>query len=196
MDVWFDRMGDIPGIQFRGSPGIERSRLPEANMRPSTEYGYLQWPTSGGMTSASPAHRHAFVDMGSMNPDALVHWVWEGLEVPGLPSDYHFLLQGAVDRLWAARASYPVGLQHVETFAYVDLALLEAVPQIALVDSARPAQGFLRISSLSIVLTLLEQEGAVREALALSRRAQRFGGDAFLRDDLETKVAALDGERQ
>jgi hypothetical protein len=131
-----------------------------------------------------------------MNPDALVQWVWEGLEVPGQPSDYHFLLQGAVTRLWAARASYPVGLQHVEIFAYADLALIEADPQIALVDSARPSQGFLRINSLTILLTLLEQEGAVREALALSRRARRFGGEDFVRDDLEAKVAALDGERR
>ncbi|MBP2351733.1 hypothetical protein JOF29_002816 [Kribbella aluminosa] len=196
MDVWFGRMADIPGIRFHGSPGIERSRLPEANLKPSTEYGSLHWPISGGMTSASPAQQRSSVDMGSMDPGALVHWVWEGLEVPGQPSDYHFLLQGAVTRLWAARASYPVGLQHVEIFGYTDLALIEAVPQIALVDIARPSQGFLRISSLAILLTLLEQEGAVREAHALSRRAQRFGGEAFLRDDLEAKVAALDGERR
>lgn len=194
MDTWFGRMADIPGIQFRGSPGVDRSRLPEVNMRPSTSYGYLHWPTSDGTTSASPAHRRWTVDMRSMAPDALVHWVWEGLEVPGLPSDYHFLLQGAVERLWAARASYPIGLQHVEAFASADLMLIEAVPQIALRDNARPSEGFLRISSLDVLLTLLEQEGAVREALALSRRAQRIGGEAFVRDDLEAKVALLDGE--
>ena len=194
MDTWFGRMADIPGIQFQGSPGVDRSRLPEANVRPSTEYGYLHWPTSDGTTSVSPAQRRWTGDTRSVALDDLVRWVWEGLELPGQSLDYHFVLQGAVDRLWAARASYPAGLQHVEIFAAADLALLEAVPQIALRDRARPAEGFLRISSLTVLLTLLEQEGAVREALALSRRAQRVGGEAFVRVDLEAKVAALDGE--
>jgi hypothetical protein len=43
------------------------------------------------------------------------------------------------------------------------------------------------------LLALLEREGALREALTLSRRAMRFG-DRYRRDELEAKVAALDGE--
>jgi hypothetical protein len=129
-----------------------------------------------------------------MSRDELVRWVWEGLELPGEPSDYHFLLQGAVERLWSRRRDDPDGLLLVETFAYLDLALVEAAPQAVVLDEADPARGFVHILTLDRMLTLLEREGALREALALSRRAERFG-ERYRREPLEAKVAALDGER-
>jgi hypothetical protein len=61
-------------------------------------------------------------------------------------------------------------------------------------DEADPARGFVHILTLDRMLTLLEREGALREALALSRRAERFG-ERYRREPLEAKVAALDGER-
>lgn len=81
----------------------------------------------------------------------------------------------------------------VEIFGYLDLVLIEAAPHAVRVDAADPNAGFFRISSLEWLLTLLEREGALREALALSRRAQRFG-TAHRREELEAKVAALDEE--
>jgi hypothetical protein len=129
-----------------------------------------------------------------MSRDDLVRWVWEGLELPGEPSDYHFLLQGAVEQLWSRRREDPEGLRLVETFAYLDLALIEVAPQAVALNDADLTQGFVHILTLDHVLTLLEREGALREALALSRRAQRFG-ERYRRDALKAKVAALDGER-
>jgi hypothetical protein len=120
---WYVRMADIPGIQFAGSPGVDRASLPEVRVRPRTESGFVLWPSPQGETSASPAHRRAFADLTPMSRDELVRWVWEGLELPGEPSDYHFLLQGAVERLWSRRRDDPDGLLLVETFAYLDLAL-------------------------------------------------------------------------
>ncbi|MEV6527113.1 hypothetical protein AB0M43_34805 [Longispora sp. NPDC051575] len=193
MTVWYARMADIPGIQFTGSPGVVRADLAESSIRPHTEYGYLSWPTVDGSTSASPAHRRAFGDLSELDGGTLVRQVWEGLELPGEPSDYHFLLQGGVERLWSLRREDPSSLRLVETFAYLDLALIEAAPQAVRIDATNPHGGYLRITSLERLLTLLEREGALREALALSHRAMRFG-DHYHREDLEAKVASLDGE--
>jgi hypothetical protein len=130
-----------------------------------------------------------------MTIDQLVHWVWEGLEVPGEPSDYHFLLQGAVEQLWSRRREHPEGLRFVETFGYLDLVLIEAAPYAVALDPSDLSQGFARIASLSRVLTLLEREGALRDALALRRRAMRFD-EGFRSEALEAKVAALDEEQR
>ena len=195
MATWYARMADIPQIQFRGSPGVNRASLAEARVRPRTGYGgdYLMWPSPQGETSASPAHQRAFHDTTAMNRGDLVRWVWEGLEVPGEPSDYHFLLQGAVERLWKCRGSDPEGLRFVEIFGYLDLALIEAAPQAVTLDRGDGPQGFVHILTLDMLLILLEREGAFREALALSRRAERFG-ERYRREDIEAKVAALDDE--
>jgi hypothetical protein len=123
----------------------------------------------------------------------LVRSVWEGLELPGIASDYHFLLQGAAAQLWSRRRKEPAGLRMAETFGYLDLALIEAIPQTVWRNDGDRDGGFLRITSLEHLLTLLEREGAFREALALSRRAQRFG-DVYRSEELEAKVAALDEE--
>ncbi|MFC4118966.1 hypothetical protein [Nonomuraea zeae] len=188
-------MADILGIGFTGSPDIDRSRLPDAHVRPRQERGsrYLYWPTPEGGTSASPAHRRAFADTKHMDTNGLVRWVWEGVELPGIASDYHFLLQGAIKQLWSRRRSAPEGLQFVEVFAALDLGLIEAVPHAVAIDEADPAQGFARLASVEVWMKLLETEGALRDAVAVSRRAQRFG-ESYRRADLEAKVAALDAE--
>jgi hypothetical protein len=152
------------------------------------------WPSPDGTTSASPAHQRTFSDAAPDDIEGLTQWVWEGLEIPGTSSDYHFLLQGAVQTLWSWRRDRPRGLQFVEVFSYVDLALIEAVPEAVMIDSTDPARGFLRIVTLEKLLALLEREGAFREAMALSRRAERFG-ERYCSDTLASKVASLDGER-
>ncbi|MBN1174750.1 MAG: hypothetical protein JXA67_21500 [Micromonosporaceae bacterium] len=129
-----------------------------------------------------------------MKRNDLVRWVWEGLEVPGEPSDYHFLLQNAVGRLWQFRCGDPEALRFVETFGYLDLALIEAAPQAVALNRVDDPREFVHIATLGQLLDLLEREGALREALALSRRALRFG-DSYRREQLEAKVAALDEER-
>ncbi|WP_204046934.1 hypothetical protein [Microbispora siamensis] len=193
MKRWYARMADVPGIGFTGSPGVNRDHLPETRIRPREEYGSLWWPTASGTTSASPAHNRAFGDMRTLDTDTLIRWVWEGLELPGSASDYHFLLQNAVGQFWARRRTAPAGLHFVEVFAQLDLLLIEAVPQVVLINDKNPSLGFVRISSVATWINLLHAEGALRDALSVSRRMQRFG-DNYLDERLEAKVAALDEE--
>jgi hypothetical protein len=189
-------MADVPGIQFDGSPGVDRAVLPGVGRRPRVQGGYMSWPAAdGGSSSASPAHERAYADLSGLSRDDVVRWVWEGLEVPGTASDYHFLLQGAVEQAWSRRREDPAWLHALETFAYLDLALVEAAPHAVTLEGALPAGEFVRIASIERLLTLLEREGALREAGALAHRAQRFG-EHYWRDELEAKVAALDGELQ
>jgi hypothetical protein len=154
----------------------------------------MSWSTTnGGSSSASPAHERAFADLSRLSRDEVVRWVWEGLELPGKASDYHFLLQGAVEQAWSRRREDPAWLHWLETFAYLDLALVEAAPHAVMLEGARPAGEFVRITSIERLLTLLEREGALREAMALADRARRFG-EHYWRDELQAKVAALDSE--
>ncbi|NRQ38775.1 hypothetical protein HII36_44175 [Nonomuraea sp. NN258] len=197
MTQWYARMADIPGIGFAGSPDVDRSRLPGAHVRPEQERGsrYLFWPTPDGGTSSSPAHGRAFADTRDMTADRLVRWVWEGVELPGIPSDYHFLLQNAVKQLWSQRRRAPEGLRFVEGFAALDLGLAEAAPYAVAVDEQDLSKGFARLTSVEIWMKLLAAEGALHDASAVSRRATRFG-DAYRDQDLDAKLAALEAESQ
>jgi hypothetical protein len=125
--------------------------------------------------------------------DMLVRWVWEGVELPGIPSDYHHLLQNAVKQLWSQRRVAPAGLGFVEVFTSLDLNLVEAVPHVVAMDEQDLSRGFARLAAVEIWMKLLEAEGALRDALAVSRRAQRFG-ESYRREELEVKVTALDAE--
>ncbi|MCA2187209.1 hypothetical protein [Nonomuraea cavernae] len=187
-------MAEVKGVGFSGSPDVDRSRLPETHIRPSkTDYGGISWPIANGSTSESPASARAFADMRDMDIPSLIRWVWEGLEIPGTVSDYHFLLQSAIARLWSARASDPSGLRFLEVFADLDLRLIEAAPRPFLIDEDDTSKGYFHFSGVATWVTLLQTEGALREALAINRRLQRFH-EGYRLETLEAKIAALDEE--
>jgi hypothetical protein len=146
------------------------------------------WPTDEGTTSATPASRHVPIEASGAD---LVAQVWEALELPGGAMDYHFVLQGAVDRLWSGRRSYPEGLELLEVFALLDLELMEAAPQAVSFDTGPVPESFVHVTSVSRLIVLLEREGALEEALGVARRLARFGQgeDAVAR--LSEKAGAL-----
>src|SRR5690242_2972974 len=99
MPVWYRRLADVPGVRYPGSPGVDRRRLPGHNAVPTVS-GYefdgkrtetLSWSTTDGITSASPAQRHAIADQHVTTP-AVLGRLREALELPGQASDYHFAL--------------------------------------------------------------------------------------------------------
>ncbi|MCD7444764.1 hypothetical protein K4B79_42005 [Streptomyces lincolnensis] len=191
MATWFERMAAIPGVRFAGSPGVVREALDAARVRPEVSYGSLMWPSAEGSTSATPASRHVPVDVSGTD---LVTRVWEALELPGEAMDYHFVLQGAVDRLWSGRRSYPDGLELLEVFALLDLELMEAAPQAVSFDTGPVPASFVHVTSVPRLVMLLEREGALTDALEVARRLTRFdqGEDAVAR--LSEKLGALVAE--
>lgn len=146
------------------------------------------WPTPEGSTSATPASRHVPSEARGAE---LVARVWEALELPGSAMDYHFVLQGAVDRLWSSRRLDPGELTLLEVFALLDLELMEAAPQAVSFDAAAPPTSFVHVTSVPRLVGLLEREGAFTDALHLARRLTRFqqGEDTVAR--LSEKVGAL-----
>ncbi len=191
MATWFERMAAIPGVRFTGSPGVVREALTEARVRPKVSYGSLTWPSAEGRTSATPASWHVPVEASGTD---LVTRVWEALELPGGAMDYHFVLQGAVDRLWSGRRSYPDGLELLEVFALLDLELMEAAPQAVSFDTGSVPTSFVHVTSVPRLVMLLEREGAFTDALEVARRLAHFeqGEDAV--DRLSEKIGALAAE--
>lgn len=191
MATWFERMAAIPGVRFTGSPGVVRDSLAEARVRPEVSYGSPMWPTAEGTTSATPTSRHVPEEASG---EDLVARVWEALELPGEPMDYHFVLQGAVNRLWSGRRSYPDGLELLEVFALLDLELMEAAPEAVSFDTGSHPASFVHVASVPRLVMLLEREGAFGEALGVARRLARFnqGEDAVGR--LSEKIGALAAE--
>ncbi|MFF4576291.1 hypothetical protein [Streptomyces sp. NPDC001410] len=191
MAKWFERMAAIPGVRFTGSPGIAREALAEAHVRPQMSYASLMWPTAEGSTSATPASRHVPVE--AIGAD-LVTRAWEALELPGEAMDYHFVLQGAVDRLWSGRRSYPDGLELLEVFALLDLELMEAAPQAVSFDTGPVPASFVHVTSVPRLVMLLEREGALTDALEVARRLAPFGQGEDSVARLSEKIGALAAE--
>ena len=61
---WYGRLADIPGTNYSGSPGVQRTRLPNHNLKPEIQHydfggrqqEYLSWNyRDGTSSSASPA---------------------------------------------------------------------------------------------------------------------------------------------
>jgi hypothetical protein len=124
---WFRRFGDIPGVAYTSPEQIDRSALagfddvPEVDEVLARVIGSqtLQWPAGDGSCggSASPAWYRAFAtfpDMRDVPAAALLQNVSEGLELPGEPPDYHFLIQHAADELWRRSRKEPDLLNEVE----------------------------------------------------------------------------------
>lgn len=191
MPVWYPRMAAIPGIGFTGSPNVDRSTLPGALQVPQTDRDYLYWSTPDGSTSAAPAHRHRNAAPTGSRSAVVIH-TWQGLELPGEPTDYHFLLQGAVDALWQLRGLEPEALDDLETFAQLDLELAEAEPRAVSFDHS--AHQFVFMTSVARWIAIVEREGAWHEALALAQRANKVGQLLNRTDMLSDRVAALAAE--
>src|SRR5436190_10630014 len=96
--VWYKRLADIPGVRYSGDQE-RRKKLANGNVTPSVQrfdfdgrqHVSLMWRTRNGESSASHVHEQAFRDHGSETPEATRERVLDTLELPGTPSDYHFL---------------------------------------------------------------------------------------------------------
>ena len=123
--------------------------------------------------------------------------LWEGLELPGEPSDYHFAIQGAAGALWARRAAEPEVLAWFEHLSWLDLRLVQAVPDAVRDEfaGAHPGrQEFFSVSAFHSLISLYSREGLLQEALEVAQLAQRFGQGEDALADLEERFAALRAE--
>jgi len=186
---WFRRFGDIPGIDYQVDPQVDRSRLAHKDDVPRVASNYLMWPTDEGSTSASPAHRHWHSDNTPVpNPELLLNMM-EALELPGIPSDYHFIIQGCAERLWARRREEPSALESVERLCWLDIRLIEVKPSLIHAE-LRGA----RVMTFQWLIDLRAREGFLNEALDIARLAATFQQGDTNAQLLQDRIAALEAE--
>ncbi len=204
MLTWFRRFGDLPGLDYETPPTVEPRGLPGYGTTPrqtrtqlfdgrefdrlvwggeeEDEYGFSE--TSG----RSPAQAHSWSeDREELASADLLHGLWETLELPGEPSDYHFALQSVAGLLWRRRREEPENVRWVEQIYLLDLQLIEASPEAIRnefageVDTDMPFYSAAAFTSLS---GIYEREGFLAEALRVLESGARF-------NQVEDRVKAL-----
>ena len=199
---WFPRLAEVPKIGFRGSPGVDRSRLADADAVPTvttfkdlgTTYRSVMWKTSTGESSARPAQQHTQQAVEQSTAEGIVKVTWEALELPGEVLDYHFALQSAVNGLWQKHRKNANALAAAEVFARLDLLLLRQHPEEFKVERQDASSGFFHVSTFGPLLSILEREGAWRDALAVADQEAAIGQGTARRDMIAARVEALDTE--
>jgi len=198
---WYRRFGDIPGVSYEQQPSIDRRRLrghdavPEVHVHEfeGKRRESLWWPEKQGGTSASPAHGRAFSDSRDVRASSLLQNVCEGLELPGEPSDYHFLIQSCASEMWKRRREEPEMLDEVERLCKLDIQLVQARPD-AVSDQYSEQPIFYAILAFGILIDMYEREGQLAEALEVAESAARFGQAEKERIELKERIAAVEHE--
>lgn len=197
---WFRRFGDIPGVTYDTPSGLDPKKLPGYGVVPEIhDFEFegksrltLSWPAKSGGGSASPAHGRAFVDSREASSAEVLKNCFEGLELPGEPGDYHFLIQGCASALWGRRRQEPDVLNEVEKLCWLNIQLIQVRPD-AVSDGFSDEPRFLHVSAFSILIDLYQREGFLREALDVAERAARYG-QLDTRDRLAERIAAVENE--
>lgn len=109
-----------------------------------------------------------------MPATALLRNLYEGLELPGEPSDYHFLIQHVADELLRRRRNESGLLGEVERLCWPDIGLIQACPDAAshVIDEQRQ---FYSISGFRLLIQLYEDRGDLNDALRIAEIAPGYG---------------------
>jgi len=208
---WFKRMGDIPGVRYDPPVAVDRSKLRGHDAVARVErYEFdgritesLRWESAdagdddfGG--SGSPAHAIAFGGLDNeLATRTLLKRLWEGLELPGQASDYHFAVQGVAGSLRSRRAREPEVLKWVEYLCLLDIRLIQACPEAVTDDIAdlyARHRRFYSVLSFQSLIDLYTREGFLAEALDVACIAQTFEQERAPVAELEERLAALRAE--
>ena len=190
---WFPRLGDVPGVEYRSPLAVDRTRIPGHDVQPEVHaytniYGepdtVLHW--GWGNSDWAPVRQHMeriFGDEGT-STERLLRRLWEALELPGEPVDYHWVLRPALERLWSRRLAEPDVLARVESLAWVDIRLVLAFPRECYV-LVRPmdesGERYNRLAAFQTLIRLYVGEGFLRTALEVAELERHHfpveGGD-------------------
>lgn len=190
-------------MSYEPSAWVDRSKLRGHDAVPQAQSIALRgersdtlwWPTEtgGGGGSASPAHGRAFGDLGDASTSELIHNVYEGLELPGEPSDYHFLIQGCASELWRRRREEPSVIGEVEKLCWLDISLVKVCPR-AVTNEYGEEHTFYSILVFGVLTEIYEREGCLAEALEVAELAARYGQGDDTRQRLLERIQAVENE--
>jgi len=204
MVQWFRSFSDVPGVGYKGNPGLYRPQLPEHATLPksgSSEIAgvnrdFVIWPMlfGTGTTSASPVQQwttHTQPRSGESPAQTRLRQLYESLELPGELLNYHFAIQGCCLELWRLRREDPWVLAELERLCWPDIRLIQAYPDIAQVKHER---AFLMIMTLQHLIALYEQEGYLYEALQVAEIAAQFDQQRPALERIKSRIANLEAE--
>lgn len=205
-------MGDIPGLDYTPPVEVDRTSLPRHDAVPELHrfefdgrvHESLHWEYTEiedgeeVSTSASPAHTVAFGGLdAAQGTRLLLTRLWQGLELPGEASDYHFAIQQVVGFLWSRRIPEPEVLGWVEYLNWLDIELIRAYPNAVRDEYADHHPGrspFYSVSAFGSLIGMYSREGFLAEALGVARIAEEFDQGEPLRAELEERLALLRAE--
>src|SRR5262245_36278751 len=136
---WFPRLADAPGVGYQAHPTVDRNRLPGHDAFPQVSrhifdgepHESLLWTVGGTTSTASPAQQwRARERKGEQTVQAILRQLFETLELPGEPEDYHFAIQGCHEALWKHRLDHPEVLIEIERLCWLNIRLIEAHPYL------------------------------------------------------------------
>ena len=184
-NVWFQRLGDVPGVDYRAPVAVDRTRIPGHDARPevrawkgihgerqsSLDWGWRE-VGEGAEEMFAPAREHVrsgVYDERTTTPQ-LLRRLSEGFELPGEPLDYHWMLTPALPNLWKRRAE-PAALVALETFAMAHVQLAVSFPRESWVLMASEEAGgerYHRLVAFPTLIRLYTAEGFLRAALEVA----------------------------
>jgi hypothetical protein len=206
-------MGDIPGLEYEPPVPVDRTRLEYHDLVPeihrykdldgrAIESLWWEYPAEREEdeegTSSSPAHKVAFGGFDrELATSTLLKRLWEGVELPGEGSDYHFAIQGVAGALWSRRKTEPEQLPWIEYLCWLDIRLIRALPDAVRDDYAdrRPSGSeFYGVSAFNTLISMYEREGFLQEALAVARIAGEFDQGQHQIEEIDGRLAMLRAE--
>lgn len=197
--LWLPRLADDPRIQYAPPLVVDRRRLPGHGTQPRAgrlvlddQEPFLEWPGQDGWERSSPADRWGCITEGrEEDPTRIFTRLVEALELPGTPSDYHFLVQGGAESLWQHRRQHPWVLPVVEQFAWVSVRLAFTYRDTLRLNDTMP----LPVLAFGRLVGLYAREGWVREAAHVMALAEQYTGQPWHdREALLARVRVLDEE--
>lgn len=210
---WFPRLGDVPGIDYISPLSLDRTRLRghdvQGEVRPHTNIhgepdAYVvwndldtDWESRNGWAPVRE-HLERALDNPATPTKRLLQRLWEGLELPGEPVDYHWVLGAVLERLWSRRLAEPEVLTTVETLAWVHIRLTIAFPRECLV-LVRPleesGERYNRVQAFQTLIRLYVAEGFLQAALEVAElEHQHFPVKEDDLADVRSRLAGVGAE--
>jgi hypothetical protein len=202
MIKWFRSFAEVPGVEYKGNPGLYHPQLPEHATLPRSGYSaiavahrdYLSWPmlSGPGTTSASPVKQWTTQPRDGESPaQTRLRQLYESLELPGELLDYHFAIQGCCSELWRLRREELWVFAELELLCWLDIRLIQAYPNIMQANNERE---FLLVTTLQHLIALYEQEGYLYEALQVAEIAAKFNQQEPALERIKLRIANLEAE--
>lgn len=204
MEKWFRRLAEVPGIEYKPDPAIDRTKLSGHNAVPEVDrfvfdgkrHEDLSWPIEGGSTSASPAALWKSQPLrGETKAETTLRQIWERLEMPGTLSDYHFAIQGCP--IYARRdfaRQEPRLLEEVERLFWLDIRLINRYPGTITYGEEEERQTYFGVSAFHQLIEMYETEGYLREALEVAKIGQEFEQCLGKVEQLEERINRVEAE--